>query len=597
MSQNSIRNFCIIAHIDHGKSTLADRLLEVTGTVEKREMKEQLLDQMDIERERGITIKLQPVRLDYKDYILNLIDRPGHVDFAYEVSRSLAACEGALLIVDATQGIQAQTLANVYLALEHDLTIIPVVNKIDLPNAQPEETAKELESVFGFKLEEILFVSAKTGQGVPELLEAIIKRVPAPAGSADDNLRCLIFDSIYDTHRGVIAYVRVVDGELAKNEDIAMLGSGETGQALDVGYFKPQLVPSKSLQAGEVGFIVTGLRDVRGARVGDTITTSRRQSASSLRMTALPGYREVTPMVFADLFPVSGDDYPEMREAMDKLSLNDASLTFQPEHVPTLGHGFRCGFLGLLHMDIVQERLSREFNVSVIATAPSVAYKVNLRTGTQMVAKSAADLPDPSQIDSIEEPIVAVNIISPKDYVGGIMEIITSKRGIFKNMEYIGFNRVNIAAELPLASVIVDFYDKLKSATSGYASLNYEISNYKSEDLVKLDVLVGGEMVGALSSIVHSSEALRIGRELTEKLKDLIPRQNFEIPVQAAIGGKIIARETIKAYRKDVTGYLYGGDVTRKKKLLEKQKKGKKKMKQIGKVSIPQEAFLAVLRK
>jgi len=608
----NIRNFCIIAHIDHGKSTLADRLLEITHTVAKRDMKEQILDQMDLERERGITIKLQPVRMTYRlqtpsvkpqdpnklqiqnsdsEFILNLIDTPGHVDFAYEVSRSLAACEGALLVVDATQGVQAQTLANVYLALEHDLTIIPVINKIDLPIARPEEVAAELEQIFGFKREEMVFVSAKTGQGIPALLEAVIARIPSPRGSESDNLRALIFDSVYDLHRGVVAYVRVVDGKISKNEDIRMIGSGEKVTAIDVGYFKPKLVSSPAINTGEVGFIVTGLRDVRGARVGDTVTRLKSQASP------LPGYKEIQPMVYADMFPVSGEEYPELREAVEKLSLNDASLSFEPEHIPSLGHGFRMGFLGLLHMDIVQERLSREFNVDVIATAPSVAYKVIMRAGETIIAKSAADLPDPSAIASIEEPWAEMNIVTPETYVGGIMELITSRRGILGNVEYISAGRVNVHAKVPLASVIIDFYDRLKSISSGYASLNYEVREYKADDLVKIDILVGGEQVEALSTIVHRSEAEMVGRQITEKLKELIPKQQFEIPVQAAIGGKIIARETIKAFRKDVTGYLYGGDVTRKMKLLKKQKIGKKRMKQVGKISIPQEAFLAVLKK
>ncbi len=593
MSVSSIRNFCIIAHIDHGKSTLADRLLEVTHTVSKREMKEQMLDQMDLERERGITIKLQPVRMEHKNHILNLIDTPGHVDFTYEVSRSLAACEGALLVVDASQGVQAQTLANVYLALEHDLTIIPVINKIDLPNAMPERVAAELQTVFGFKAEEIVFVSAKTGEGIDGLLDAVIERIPTPTGEISAALRCLIFDSIYDTHRGVVAYVRVVDGKLSKNDQVKMLGSGEEVTVLDVGYFKPRLVGHPEIKAGEVGYIVTGLRNVRGARVGDTVTHLK----GAANVLALPGYKEVQPMVYADIFPVSGDDYPMLRDAVEKLSLNDASLTFAPEHIPTLGHGFRMGFLGLLHMDIVQERLSREFNVDVIATAPSVAYRVNLREGPKREVKSAAELPDPSYIQSVEEPWAEVNILAPEDYLGGIMELVTARRGMIGNVEYIGSNRVNLHAQMPLASVIVDFYDRLKSITSGYGSLNYYVKEYRADDLVKLDILVAGEPVEALSMIVHRSESESTGRKVVDKLKDLIPRQQFEIPLQAAIGGKIIARETIRAFRKDVTGYLYGGDVTRKMKLLKKQKEGKKRMKQVGRVQIPQEAFLAVLKK
>lgn len=593
MKQENIRNFAIIAHIDHGKSTLSDRLLEVTNTVTKREMKEQLLDQMDLERERGITIKLQPVRMKYEGHVLNLIDTPGHVDFSYEVSRSLAACEGVLLVVDSTQGIQAQTLANVYAALEHDLTIIPVVNKIDLPNAMPDQVAEELETVLGFDKDEIIFVSAKTGENIDELLKDIIKRIPAPKGNPDENLRCLIFDSSYDKHRGVVAYIRIVDGEIKKNDEIKLLGSSKKSTTLDVGYFRPKLTTSQGLKTGEVGFIVTGLRDVRSARVGDTITHLKDFEKTE----ALPGYKEIKPMVYADIFPMNADDYPELRDAMDKLSLNDASLTFDPEHIPSLGHGFRVGFLGLLHMDIVQERLSREFNIDVIATAPSVAYKVNLDDGQTVSIKSAAEMPDPSKVESIEEPWVETNIVIPNEHIGGIMELVTSRRGTLGDTEYLGANRVNIQAEMPLAEVIVDFYDKLKTVTSGYASLNYIFKDYRIGDLVKLDVLVAGEAVEALSSITHVENSESYGRDLAQKLKDLIPRQQFDVPIQAAVGGKIIARETIKAYRKDVTQKLYGGDVTRKRKLLEKQKQGKKRMKRVGQVDIPQEAFFAVLKK
>ncbi len=596
-TQEHIRNFCIIAHIDHGKSTLADRLLETTHTVEKREMKAQLLDQMDLERERGITIKLQPVRMDYtynnEPYTLNLIDTPGHVDFSYEVSRSLAACEGAILVVDSTQGIEAQTLANAYLATEHGLTIIPVVNKIDLPNSDRAKTTAELISVFGFKEEEILYASGKTGEGVEAILAAVIERVPAPQGNPDAQMRALIFDSLYDIHRGVVTYVRVIDGKLPSRKKIQMLGSKTSAESLEVGFFRPQMEKGDSIATGEVGYIVTGLREVGKARVGDTITLFENHAA----VEQLPGYKHVTPMVYASIFPVSGDDYPLLRDAMDKLKLSDAALEFEPENIPSIGFGFRTGFLGLLHMDIVQERLSREYNLDLVLTAPSVAYEIVKTNGDVATIHSAAQFPDVSSISEIREPWMKVAILTPTDHIGPIMDIVTQRRGISRDIKYVGSERVEMHFEMPLANIIIDFYDKLKSVSSGYASLNYELLELRPGDLVKVDILVGGEPVDALSAIMHKTFAEVEGRDLVSRLKTLIPRQQFEISIQAAIGAKIIARETISALRKDVTGYLYGGDVTRKMKLLEKQKKGKKRMKKIGKVDIPQEAFLAVLKK
>jgi GTP-binding protein LepA len=591
MAQSKIRNFCIIAHIDHGKSTLADRMLELTHTLAKREMKDQLLDTMDLERERGITIKLQPVRMEWEGHILNLIDTPGHVDFTYEVSRSLAACEGAILVVDSTQGIEAQTIANIHLAQQHNLSIIPVVNKIDLPNSDREKTADEMIKMFGFKKDEILYASGKTGEGVPEILTEIIKRIPHPNGKDSANLRALIFDSQYDIHRGVVVFVRVVDGQLKKNDKIEMYGTKTQATAIEVGFFKPKLFPSQELATGEVGYIVTGLRDVRKARVGDTVILSR------ITVEPLPGYKQVKPMVYASIFPTSGDDYPILRDAMDKLKLNDAALEFEAESIPALGFGFRAGFLGLLHMDIVQERLTREYNLDLVLTAPSVEYKVNLNNGETKIIHTPAELPDQSQIESMEEPWVSVEILIPQLYIGGIMDIITNRRGVYKNMEYVSDDRLLILAEIPLANIIIDFYDKLKSVSSGYASLNYELMNLRKADLAKVDILVAGEKVDALSVIVHRDVAEQEGRLFVEKLKNTIPRQQFEIALQAAIGAKIIARETISAVRKDVTSGLYGGDVTRKMKHLQKQKKGKKRLKRIGQVDIPQEAFLAILRK
>jgi GTP-binding protein LepA len=588
--QDKIRNFCIIAHIDHGKSTLADRLLEMTSTISKREMKEQLLDTMDLERERGITIKLQPVRMDWNGYILNLIDTPGHVDFTYEVSRSLAACEGAILVVDSTQGIEAQTLANIHLAQQHNLKIIPVVNKIDLPNSDREKTAAEIIKAFGFDEDEILYASGKTGEGVDKILQAVVDRVPAPAGDPAKPLRALIFDSTYDQHRGVVTFIRVVDGQLAKNQKIHMLGTKTQAEALEVGFFRPKFEATKELKTGEVGYIVTGLRDVRKARVGDTISTVTVTEP-------LPGYKQIKPMVYASIFPVSGDDYPLLRDAVEKLKLNDAALEFEPESIPALGFGFRTGFLGLLHMDVVQERLTREYGLNLVLTAPSVEYKVNMKSGEQKTIHTPAELPDPSLLESIEEPWVDIEILVPQTYIGGILELITGRRGIYKNMDYLSNERVLITAEMPLANIIIDFYDKLKSVSSGYASLNYELLDFRKGDLVKLDILVAQEKVEALSIIVHKDLAEPEGRSMAEKLKSLIPRQQFEIAIQAAVGGKIVARETIPAVRKDVTKGLYGGDVTRKMKLLEKQKKGKKRLKRIGSVDIPQEAFLAILKK
>lgn len=591
-----IRNFCIIAHIDHGKSTLADRLLEITHTVTAREMKAQLLDQMDLERERGITIKLQPVQMDYhidgQTYVLNLIDTPGHVDFSYEVSRSLAACEGAILVVDSTQGIEAQTLANAYLAMENNLTIIPVINKIDLPNSDRVKVAEEMKSVFGFKDEDFIYASGKSGEGVEDILKAIIEHVPAPQGNAEEPLQAMIFDSSYDAHRGVVAYVRVMNGVLEPRQKLIMMGSGSEAESLEVGVFKPRMMKSASIPTGSVGYIVTGLREVSKASVGDTITLIKNKAKEPLS-----GYKQVKPMVYASIFPVSGDDYPLLREAMEKLKLNDAALTFEPENIPSIGFGFRTGFLGLLHMDIVQERLTREYDLDLVLTAPSVVYEINLMGGGTETVYNPAGFPDPSTILSVKEPWADVAILTPSSYIGPIMDIVTQRRGISMGMDYVGQERVEMKFEMPLATIIMDFYDKLKSVSSGYASLNYEVKEMREGNLVKLDILVAGEKIDALSAIAHRSTAESDGRELVEKLKTLIPRQQFEIAIQAAIGSKVIARETISALRKDVTGYLYGGDVTRKMKLLNKQKKGKKRMKKVGKVDIPQEAFLAVLKK
>jgi GTP-binding protein LepA len=591
MEQNKIRNFCIIAHIDHGKSTLADRLLEMTGTVEKRQMKEQLLDRMDLEREKGITIKLAPVRMEHKGYELNLIDTPGHVDFSYEVSRSLEACEGALLVVDASQGIQAQTLANVYLAIAADLTIIPILNKIDLPAADVERVSAEVISLLGCKKEDILHISAKTGVGVDGVLERIIADIPAPKASAHPETRALIFDSYYDDYRGVILYVRVFDGSIAKGDNIRMMATGAPGIALEVGALKPDMTPGKELRTGEIGYIVTNLKSTREAKVGDTVTLAQHAATE-----VLPGYKDVQPFVYAGFFPESNEYYQELKDAIEKLSLSDSALQFAPENSPVLGFGVRIGFLGLLHMDIVRERLEREYNLELVVTNPSTDYQVALLSGEELDIKSAADLPDPAKIKEIREPWIKGEIIVPQDYVGPVIQLIASKRGLHKNLSYVDARAV-VSFEAPLANLLTDFYDQLKSITSGYGSFNYELNNYRVEDLVRVDFYVSGEIVNALSIMVHRSEANFIGREIVGKLKEVIPRQNFQVSLQAAIGGRFIAREDISAYRKDVTGYLYGGDVSRKKKLLAKQAKGKKRMKRFGKVDIPAEAFTVMLKR
>jgi GTP-binding protein LepA len=595
--QSRLRNFSIIAHVDHGKSTLADRFLELTHTIDKRQMTSQVLDSMDLEREKGITIKARAVRLEHtaRDglrYGLNLIDTPGHVDFSYEVSRSLQACEGAILVVDAAQGIEAQTLANVYLALAQNLVIIPVLNKIDLPSAQPELVIEELENVLAIPREEVIMVSAKDGTNVPEVLEAIVERIPAPGGDPDAPLSGLIFDSHYDAYKGVVAYVRLSQGTLRAGEEIRLMASGVQSEIVELGVFRPQLVPVKVLGPGEVGYAATGLKSVRDCQVGDTLTSARRPAAAPL-----PGYKPAKALVFAGVYPINGPDYPVLREALEKLHLNDASISFEPESSVALGFGFRIGFLGLLHMEIVQERLEREFDLDIIASAPSVEYLVTLTHGRGKVqVENPALLPDPSDTESIAEPWVKLSIVTPATYIGTLMELAKNHRGAFADMEYLDPTRVLMKFELPLAEVIVDFYDQLKSRTQGYASMDYEEIGYRVGDLVKLDVLVNGEPVDALSIIVHREDAQGAGRELTRKLKDLIPRQMFVVPVQAAIGSNVIARETVRAMRKNVLAKCYGGDVTRKRKLLEKQKEGKARMKKVGSVEIPQEAFLAVLR-
>ncbi len=594
LNQKNKRNFSIIAHIDHGKSTIADRLLEFTGTVTKREMVDQLLDSMDLEREKGITIKAQAVTLNYvaKDgetYELNLIDTPGHVDFIYEVSRSLAACDGALLVVDAAQGIEAQTLANVYLALENDLEILPVINKIDLPSADPDKVKMEIEDVIGLPADEAVLVSGKTGIGIEDLLEAIVKYIPAPKGDVKAPLKALIFDSHYDDFRGVITYIRIVDGKISKGDRIKIMSTGKEFDVLEVGVFSPKMKETKELTVGSVGYIITGIKSIKDTQVGDTITHVQNPTN-----TALEGYRPALSMVFAGIYPVSTDDYEDLREALEKLQLNDASLSYAPETSLALGFGFRCGFLGLLHMEIVVERLRREFNIDLISTAPSVKYHVTLEQQQMQVIDNPAEFPEGKKY--IEEPYVKGTIIVPKDYVGNVMELCQEKRGTFINMNYLDETRTMISYDLPLAEIVIDFYDKLKSRTKGYASFEYEMIGYKESDLVKVDILVSGNPVDAFSFIAHKDNAYYRGRAIVEKLKDVIPRQQFEIPLQAALGTKIIARETIKALRKNVLAKCYGGDITRKKKLLEKQKEGKKRMKAIGNVEIPQEAFLSVLK-
>lgn len=592
MTHDHIRNFCIIAHIDHGKSTLADRLLELTQTVDKRGMKEQLLDKMDLEREKGITIKLAPVRMLYDDYQLNLIDTPGHVDFSYEVSRSLQACEGALLVVDASQGIQAQTLANVYLAMEADLTIIPVLNKIDLPAADIERVSKEVMSLLGCAREEILLASAKTGEGVPAILDAVTRQVPPPSGQSNKPLRALIFDSYYDDYRGVILYARIIDGELKKSQGIKMLATDADGLALEIGSLSPDMKPAKQLASGEIGYVVTNLRSAREAKVGDTITSEDKPATQ-----ALPGYKNVKPFVYAGLFPETNEQYQDLKDAIEKLALSDSALQYTSENSPVLGFGVRVGFLGLLHMDIVKERLEREYDIGLVVTNPSTDYIVGLLDGTEVTIQSATDLPARETVLYIKEPWVRGEIVVPKEYVGDIIQLITSKRGLQRNISYVDAQLALISFDAPLANLLTDFYDQLKSVTSGYGSFNYELNEYREEDLVKLDIYVAGEMVDALSVMVHKTEAESIGRQTVKKLKDIIPRQNFQVALQAGIGGKFIARENIKGYRKDVTAKLYGGDVTRRKKLLEKQKKGKARMKRFGKVDIPSEAFTVLLKK
>ena len=592
-----IRNFCIIAHIDHGKSTLADRLIEKTGVMSLREMSDQVLDNMDLERERGITIKAQAVRMPYKAKdgntdTLNLIDTPGHVDFSYEVSRSLAACDGAVLVVDASQGIEAQTLANVYMALEHDLEIIPVINKIDLPSAQPDFVKKEIEDVIGLDTTDAPLVSAKTGLNVEDVLEAVVKLVPAPKGDEDAPLRALIFDSVYDNYKGALSFVRVMEGKVKVGDRIRMMSSGAEFDVTEVGYFRPgQLVPVGELLAGDVGYIGASIKEVADTRVGDTITTADRPAAEML-----PGYKQVQPMVFCGIYPADGSDYENLRDALEKLKLNDASLSFEPETSVALGFGFRAGFLGLLHMEVIQERLEREFDLDLITTAPSVVYHVIKTDGTELYIDNPTNLPDPADIDYMEEPMVSAQIFSPSDYVGTIMELCQQKRGVYIDMKYIEAGRVQIHYEMPLNEIIYDFFDALKSRTRGYASFDYELNGYARSELVKLDILLNGDICDALSIIVHKDRAYPRGRAIAEKLKEVIPRQLFEIPIQAAVGGKIIARETVKAMRKDVLAKCYGGDITRKKKLLEKQKEGKKRMRTLGSVELPSEAFIAVLK-
>ena len=596
MSTKKIRNFCIIAHIDHGKSTIADRLIEYTGTLQKREMEAQVLDSMDLERERGITIKAQAVRILYKaqdgeEYILNLIDTPGHVDFSYEVSRSLAACEGALLVVDAAQGVEAQTLANVYLALEHDLEIIPVINKIDLPSADPDRVKQEIEDIIGLDASDAVLCSAKSGIGIPDILEAIVNKVPAPPDKSDEPTRALIFDSRFDAYKGAIAYVRVKEGSIKAKDTIRMMHDKKDFDVTELGIFTPNLVPVQELQCGSVGCIAASIKNVKDCHVGDTVTLANNPATEPL-----PGYRKAVSMVYCGLYPTESKDYENLRDALEKLQLNDAALEYEAETSLALGFGFRCGFLGLLHMDVIQERLEREYNLTLITTAPSVNYKVYKTNGEMLEVDNPAKLPPPTEIDYIEEPYVKATTIVPKDFVGTIMELSQDKRGEYQSMEYLDETRVSVVYHLPLSEIIYDYFDKLKSATKGYASLDYELIGYKQSPMVKMDILLNGDPVDALSIIVHKDRAAARGRALAEKLKELIPRQMFEIPIQAAVGTKIVARETVKAWRKDVLAKCYGGDISRKRKLLEKQKAGKKRMKSVGSVEIPQEAFMAILK-
>ncbi|MBA2240775.1 MAG: elongation factor 4 [Solirubrobacterales bacterium] len=590
-----IRNFSIIAHIDHGKSTLADRILELTGTVDPKKMRAQVLDSMELERERGITIKAQAVRVDYRaddgeDYLLHLIDTPGHVDFSYEVSRSLEACEGALLVVDAAQGVEAQTVANTYAAIEAGLEIIPILNKVDLPSAEPDRVATEIVDLIGGEAADILHISAKTGQGVHEVLEAIVARVPAPDGDPEAPPRALIFDSEFDPYRGAVAYVRMVDGEFAEHDPIEAMQAGTTAEIDELGFMLPERRAAKRMRAGEVGFVITGIKDVSKLRVGDTLSSRERMAAEPL-----PGYREVKPMVFCGLFPIDTDRFEDLRDALDRLALNDAALTWEPENSQALGFGFRCGFLGLLHMDIIRERLEREYRLELMATTPNVSYTVALTNGEQLEVHSPVDMPDPSTIEEIREPFIRASLICPTDQIGAVMELCQQRRGHHVDMHYLSPERVALRYDLPLAEVVLDFYDQLKSRTSGYASLDYELIGERPSSLVKLDVLLAGDAVDALAQIVHRDNAERSGRDLVARLRKTIPRQQFDVPVQAAVGSRVLARETVKALRKDVTAKLYGGDVSRKRKLLEKQKAGKKRMKQVGRVEVPQEAFLAVL--
>ena len=594
--QSKIRNFSIVAHIDHGKSTLADRLLEKTGTLTQREMEEQVLDNMELERERGITIKSQAARLIYKredgeEYILNLIDTPGHVDFTYEVSRSLAACEGAILVVDAAQGIEAQTLANCYLALDNDLEIAPVINKIDLPSARPDEVKQEIEDVIGIEAEDAPMISAKTGLNVEDVLETIVEKIPAPNGDEDAPLKALIFDSYYDSYKGVVCYVRIIDGKVKPGTKVKLMATNKVYDITEVGVFTPKLMPISELSAGDVGYITASIKNVADARVGDTVTEANRPTAE-----ALPGYKKAVPMVYSGIYPVDGAKYDELKEALEKLQINDAALDFEPETSIALGFGFRCGFLGLLHMEIIQERIESEFNLDIITTAPSVVYKVTKTNGETIELTNPTNLPEPTEIDYMEEPIVKASIIAPTDYVGAIMDLCQERRGIYIDMEYLETTRVAINYEIPLNEIVYDFFDTLKSRTRGYASFDYEFKGYTTTELVKLDILLNGDVVDALSMIVPKERAYHKGRGIAEKLKEIIPRQMFEVPIQAAVGSKVIARETVKAMRKDVLAKCYGGDISRKKKLLEKQKEGKKRMRQVGSVEVPQEAFMAVLK-